>query len=160
MPRYSLVSEWFVASSSDEVWNVLADYKRWPTWWRGVRAVELLSDGDAAGVGAVLRQRWRSLLPYTLVFDLRMDAVEQSRRLEGTVTGDLVGSCRWTLAPDGAGTRLTFAMAVQPGRWWMNLPVPFAGVVFRRNFDAVMRWGREGLGRTLGVRTEDRGTTV
>lgn len=31
----------------------------------------------------------------------------------------------------------------------MNLPVPFAGRVVTLNFDAIMRWGGEGLARRL-----------
>lgn len=156
MGRYSLVSVWWVAATPEDVWNVLADYRKWPAWWQGVRAVELLAEGDSRAVGAVLRQRWRSLLPLTLVFDLTLDTVESARRLEGHAAGDLVGECRWVLTPEEGGTHLTFSMAVRPGRWWMNLPVPFAGAVFRANFDAVMGWGRTGLGRALGVDVQDR----
>jgi hypothetical protein len=156
MGRYDLVTEWWVETSPEQTWNVLADYASWPKWWSGIRAVELLSSGDHRGVGAVLRQRWRSRLPYTLVFDLTMDGIDRLRRLDGLASGDLEGDCAWTFTEDAGGTLVRFSVAVRPTRWWMNLPLPFAGLVFRSNFDAIMGWGRAGLANSLGVRVEDR----
>lgn len=80
-----------------------------------------------------------------------MIRLESRRLLEGRASGDLEGVCKWTFTPVNGGTEIRFDVDVRPGRWWMNLPVPFASHIVRANFETIMRWGREGLGRKLGV---------
>jgi hypothetical protein len=149
--HYRLHTVWWTAAADDAIWEKLANYAEWPAWWRGIRSVEVLRRGDESGAGTVLRQQWRSRLPFTLVFDLEMIRIEGGRLLDGRASGDLVGTCRWTLTPVDGGTEVRFDADVRPGRWWMNLPVPFAPRVVRANFEAIMGWGREGLARSLGV---------
>jgi hypothetical protein len=151
MAHYRSLTEWHVEAPVDRVWGAILDYRRWPDWWKGFTTVEQLRPGDDSGVGTVLRQGWRSLLPYTLTFDLEITGVERHARLGGKVTGDLEGSCAWTFEPGDGTTVVGFLMDVHPARWWMNLPVPFAKRIFAANVDAVMGWGGEGLGRLLGA---------
>jgi len=158
MAGYRFLTVWWTPAVTDRVWEALADYATWPTWWRGVRSVEVLRGGDESGVGTILRQRWRSRVPYTLVFDLEMLRIEGGKLLDGRASGDLEGTCRWTLAPVDGGTELRFSVDVRTGRWWMNLPIPLAPRVVRTSFETIMRWGREGLARTLGATVELRST--
>jgi hypothetical protein len=159
MAEYRLLTVWWTAAVTDRVWEALASYATWPTWWRGIRSVEVLRRGDESGVGTVLRQRWRSRVPYTLVFDLEMLRIEGGKLLDGRASGDLVGTCKWTLATVNGGTELRFNVDVRTGQWWMNLPIPFAPRVVRASFETIMSWGREGLARTLGAPVELRFTT-
>jgi hypothetical protein len=147
---------WRTPAATDRIWEILAGYADWPTWWRGIQNVEVLRRGDESGVGTVLRQGWRSRLPYTLVFELEMLRIESRRLLEGRASGDLEGTCRWTLIPLNGGTEIRFDVDVRTGRWWMNLPVPFAPRIVRANFEAIMHWGREGLSQKLGMPVELR----
>jgi hypothetical protein len=105
--RFSTV--WWTAAGTDRVWEVLANYATWSTWWRGIQSVEVLRDGDESGVGTILRQQWRSRVPYTLIFDLEMLRIESGKLLDGRASGDLEGACRWTFASgrrwDGAALR-------------------------------------------------------
>lgn len=149
--KYCFHTVWWTPTNVERVWETLAHYAAWPTWWSGIRKVEVLRQGDESGVGTVLCQGWRSRLPYTLVFDLEMIQIESKRLLEGRASGDLEGICKWTFAPVNGGTEIRFDVNVRPGRWWMNLPVPFAPRIVRANFETIMRWGREGLERKLGV---------
>jgi uncharacterized protein YndB with AHSA1/START domain len=151
MARYRFETDWRTTAEPDQVWAVLADYPAWPRWWRGIQDVELVTRGDDSGVGSVLRQHWRSFVPYTLVFDLEMLRIDPPRLLEGRASGDLEGTATWTLAPEGKGTRVRFLVDVRTTRWWMTLPGPLAGPVVRASFGSIMRHGREGLERTLGV---------
>ncbi len=149
--KYCFQTVWRTSADIERIWETLANYTAWPTWWRGIRKVEVLRQGDESGVGTVLRQGWRSWLPYTLVFDLEMIRLESKRLLEGRASGDLEGICTWTFTPVNGGTEIRFDVNVRPGRWWMNLPIPFAPRIVRANFETIMRWGREGLERKLGV---------
>lgn len=154
--RFSVV--WWTAAVTDRVWGALADYATWPTWWQGIQSVEVLQRGDESGVGTILRQRWRSRVPYTLKFDLEMVRIEGGKLLDGRASGDLEGTCRWTLTPVDGGTELHFDVDVRTGRYWMNLPIPFASRVVQESFKSIMDWGREGMARTLGVPVELRST--
>lgn len=152
--RFSIV--WWTAAVTDRVWGVLANYAAWPTWWRGIQSVEVLRQGDESGAGTILRHRWRSRVPYTLTFDLEMVRIEGGKLLDGRASGDLEGSCKWTLLPAEGGTLLHFDVDVRTGRWWMNLPIPFVPRIVQASFNTLMGWGREGLERTLGVPVELR----
>jgi hypothetical protein len=156
---YRFLTIWWTPAGSDRVWEVLADYAAWPTWWRGIQSVDVLRRGDDSGVGTILRQRWRSRVPYTLLFDLEMLRIESGKLLDGRASGDLVGACRWTFASTSGGTELRFDVDVQTGQWWMNLPIPFASKVVQASFKTIMSWGREGLERALGLPVEQRCST-
>jgi hypothetical protein len=151
---YCFQTVWWTSVDIERIWETLANYAAWPTWWRGIRKVEVLRSGDESGVGTVLRQGWRSWIPYTLVFDLEMIRLESRKLLEGRASGDLEGICKWTFTPVNGGTEIRFNVNVRPGRWWMNLPIPFAPRIVRGNFETIMRWGREGLERKLGAPVE------
>lgn len=156
MARHRCTSEWEVEASIDRVWDALLLVGEWPTWWRGFRAVERLDGGDPSGVGMRIRQHWRSLLPYTMAIDLEIARVERYRLLEGRASGDMAGTCTWEFVDVGGRTHVRFVLDVSPTRWWMRLPVPFAGRVLAWNFDAIMRWGSDGLARLLGTGVVDR----
>lgn len=154
--NYRFQTVWWTPAPVDRIWEVLANYASWPAWWRGIQKVEVLSHGDESGVGTVLRQGWRSWIPYTLVFDLEMIRLESKRLLEGRARGDLDGICKWTFTPVNGGTKICFDVSIRLGRWWMKLPIPFATRIIHANFETIMRWGREGLERTLGLPVELR----
>ena len=157
MTQYQALTEWRTDAPVDRVWDVLLLAREWPTWWRGFRSVDVLEGGDDSGVGMQVRQRWRSRLPYTLVLDLEIVGVVQRRLLEGRSSGDMAGTCRWSFHGQDGRTLVRFEMDVDPTRWWMNLPIPFAGRVVAWNYDAIMRWGGEGLARRLGIGVTHRG---
>lgn len=149
MARYRALTEWQIDAPVERVCDSLLDARAWPTWWRGFRSVEELEPGEESGVGMVLRQRWRSLLPYTLTLDLEVTGIEPRRLLEGRTSGDMRGLCRWTFEARNGGTVVRFLLNVEPTRAWMNLPVPFADRVFALNYGTIMRWGGDGLARLL-----------
>ena len=156
MNNYRFQTVWWTPAAIDRIWYALANYAAWPTWWRGIQTVEVLRRGDESGVGTILHQRWRSRLPYTLVFELEMLRIESGKLLEGRASGDLEGTCTWTLFPVNGGMEIRFDVDVRPGRWWMNLPIPFAPRVVCASFETIMGWGREGLARTLYMPVEVR----
>ena len=149
--EYRFTTLWWTDAVTERVWDVLANYAAWPTWWTGIQSVEVLRRGDESGVGTVLRHRWRSRVPYTLVFDLEMLQIESGKLLDGHASGDLDGACKWTLVPVNGGTQLRFDVDVRTSRWWMNLPVPFTSRIVQSSFNTLMGWGRQGLARTLGA---------
>lgn len=101
---FAFAESWLVAAPVDDVAATLVDLEHYPRWWPQVRAVAKLGP-DTAWV------RCRSTLPYTL--DLVLDAVSRTPPVvEVAIGGDLDGFARFTLTPEGAGTRLDFAQEV------------------------------------------------
>ena len=134
------------------MWDVLQDVLAWPSWWRGVVAVEELDPGDAERVGSRYLVEWRSRLPYPVRFEFRTDRVERPAVMAGRAEGELAGSGRWRLFEEGGVTAVLYEWDVATTRAWMNALAPLAGPVFAHNHDTVMRWGGEGLARRLDAR--------
>lgn len=91
---YSFAEDWTVARPRGELYDVLVDVERYPTWWPQIRAVAKL-DQDVALVAC------RSLLPYTLHLELRPVRRERDTGvLVAELNGDLVGRC-WSPTTPG-----------------------------------------------------------
>ncbi|MEA2492388.1 MAG: hypothetical protein QOJ29_299 [Thermoleophilaceae bacterium] len=153
MARYSFLTTWAFGAPADinRVFDAIHDAQAYPSWWKGVLAVERLEPGDADGVGAVDRYVWKSKLPYELEFQSRTVRVERPRLMEGQAFGELEGSGRWRLWENPDGVCVTYEWNVGTTRAWMNALAPIAKPVFAWNHDYVMRGGGEGLSRLLGA---------
>jgi uncharacterized protein YndB with AHSA1/START domain len=147
--QFHLITTWRFDAPLAAVWRTLSAPEDWPTWWRAVTRVETLAPGDAEGIGALRRLTWRTALPYTLTFAMRTTRVEPMRLIEGRAEGELNGLGRWTLAEDGAGTRVRYDWIVEVEKPWMRALAPLLRPVFAWNHNKVMAWGEEGLKRRL-----------
>jgi Polyketide cyclase / dehydrase and lipid transport len=151
LTRYRFLTTWRLDAPLDAVYEAIHGVERWPEWWRGVESVERLDGGNGDGVGSVYRQRWRSVLPYSIVFDVETTRVEPLVALEGRASGGLAGTGRWSFRNDGAAI-VTYAWDVRTTRPWMRLASPVARPVFTWSHNTVMRWGGESLASLLGAR--------
>ena len=139
LTHYSFRSSWRVAVDPGVVFDVLGDLGEYPSWWPEVKQVSRVGERRVA-------TRVRSFLPYYLDFDM-----EETRRdgdsgvLEVRLTGDLEGFARWTVAPDGAGSRLLFEEEVHTNRKLLNRLAPLARSAFSWNHSFMMRHGEAGL---------------
>jgi uncharacterized protein YndB with AHSA1/START domain len=147
--RYRFVTEWTLDALIEAVWTELSHPEGWPSWWRGVVAVDLLEPGDGAGLGARRRLTFRSVLPYHLVFTMRTDRLERPALIEGRADGELRGIGRWCLRSTSAGTAVRYTWTVEAMKPWMRWLAPVGRPLFKWNHDVVMRWGLEGLRRRL-----------
>jgi polyketide cyclase/dehydrase/lipid transport protein len=148
---YRFLTTWCLDAPREDVWEAIYEIERWPEWWRGVEIVEKLEDGADDGLGSLYRQRWRSVLPYTVGFDMRTVQIDRPFFLEGHATGELEGVGRWRLY-EAEGTAVTYEWAVRTTRPWMNALAPVGRPVFVWSHNVVMRWGGEGLARLLGAK--------
>ena len=149
--QFNLVSEWRLAAPVDRVWAELMRPDDWPQWWRAVKRVETLAEGDARGVGAIRRLTWGSALPYELTFEMRATRVEPMTVIEGRASGELDGTGRWTLTPDGNGTLVRYDWQIEVTKPWMRTLAPLLRPAFAWNHNIVMGWGYDGLRRRLGL---------
>lgn len=152
MAHYEFVTTWQLDASVEQVFEVLRASERYPVWWKGVKRVEVLTAGGENGVGDTSRFTWRSVLPYSLSFDLRVTRVEEPRVIEGQASGELAGTGIWTLSErDGGGTTVVYDWRVHTTKAWMNMFGPLARPAFVWNHDIVMKQGARGLADELGV---------
>jgi uncharacterized protein YndB with AHSA1/START domain len=148
--RYEFLTTWCVDAPIDAVFEVLNDSAGYPRWWKGVQSVELLEPGDETGVGKLDRFSWRSVLPYSLGFDLRVTRVEPPYLIEGHASGELEGVGTWRLY-SGQGTAIVYDWRVRTTKSWMNFFGPLARPAFSWNHDIVMRQGAAGLAAEMGA---------
>lgn len=147
--RYDLVSLWHLDAPIDRVWQVLADAPRWPQWWPLVETVEAVRPGGPDGLHSVWRFTWKTLLPYTLQFQLRVTRIKPPSLLEAEVNGDVAGrgSCR--IQRRGSGTTVRFRWRITTCRAWMNWLAPLARPIFLWNHRRVMERGESCLAAWL-----------
>jgi Polyketide cyclase / dehydrase and lipid transport len=150
MSKFHLITDWQFNASREAVWQLLAAPEEWPSWWRAVKSVEPIADGDADGVGAVRRMTWSAMawqtaLPYTLTFDMRTTRVEPMTRIEGEAEGELSGVGRWGIWPDGRHTRVRYEWIVDLEAPRLRFVEPLLRPVFVWSHNTAMGWGFKGL---------------
>lgn len=150
MAEYHFVTIWRIQAPIERVWEEIYHAERWPSWWKYVAGVDELEPGAADGVGKRVRMRFRTRLPYTLAFDVRLTRVQPPSTLVAEATGELQGTGRWTLTSADDGTQVRYNWDVRTTRWWMNVLAPAARPAFRWNHDQLMREGGQSLARRLG----------
>lgn len=149
MIEYSFVTNWSFDDPIERVWAEIENADNWPFWWRGVRSVELLREGDSNGIGSIRRTTWRSALPYDITFDSEVIRVEKHKLIEIRAFGQLEGRGLWSFSFDKANTNIRYEWIVVTNKRWMNLLAPIARPFFRWNHDVIMNWGEEGLRERL-----------
>jgi uncharacterized protein YndB with AHSA1/START domain len=148
---FDLVTEWRLEAPIERVWAALQAVEDWPDWWPMVRGVSVLQPGDANGLGAVRRLQWATALPYSLAFDVETVRVQPVTLIEGRARGELDGLGRWTLTPDGGGTRVRYDWQVAVTKPWMRVMAPLLRPAFAWNHRVVMESGRKGLAALLAT---------
>ena len=153
MNYYEFVTVWRFDAPIEKVWELIKDSENWSDWWKGVIKVVELKDGDANGLGKVMRSTWRSALPYTLKFDSEVVRIEPMKIIEARAFGELEGIGLWTLTAENENeTSVRYDWKVKTTKAWMNYLAPIAKPFFRWNHDTIMNWGGEGLAKRLNCR--------
>jgi len=117
-----------------EVWRVLAAVDEYPAWWPWLRRFEAraLRDGD----------RWsctvKPPLPYTVSFDLVLRDVVARRCVAADVEGEIVGSARVDLHPEGHGTALALVSDLEPSRTFLVGLSRLAGPIARYGHEFII----------------------
>ena len=152
---FDLVSHWRLDAPVTRVWQAITETEHWPRWWPGVEAVALVKRGDGTGQGRIEQITFRTGLGYRLHLALEVTEVLREERLRARAAGTLAGEGIWLMkqapAELGAHTDVTFVWRVTlppgPLRWLAPLLAP----LFRWNHKRVMRAGRLGLQKYLGL---------
>jgi hypothetical protein len=149
--EFNLVTNWHLKAPVSAVWAVLNRPEDWPQWWRAVKRVTAVSNGDGNGLGAVREFTWRTALPYELSFRMTATRIEPMTVLEGRAKGELDGVGRWTLTEAPDGTDVRYQWIIELTRPWQKALASILRPVFAWNHNVVMGWGYEGITRKLGI---------
>ncbi|MDX2045170.1 MAG: SRPBCC family protein [Chitinophagaceae bacterium] len=149
--QYAFITRWRFKAPLKEVWDAIYKTSEWPQWWKGVKAVKLIEKGDADDIGEVRAYTWRSALPYTLTFNMRMTHKEPMHLLRGEAFGELEGVGLWQFEEKDGITRVQYNWDVKTIKPWMNNFSFILKPAFQYNHDVVMNWGAEGLSKKLNA---------
>lgn len=121
-----------IAASADELWSVLIDFERYPSWARDLKHVEVL-ERDAEGRGVVVLFR-AAAMGRSTTYVLRYDHTDAPARLpwrleRGDIMRRLDGEYRFEA--EGEVTHVIYELEV-------DLIIPLPGFVKRRAEHKIM----------------------
>ena len=150
--RYHFLSDFTITSSRDAVWSTLVASEEWPSWWRWLKRIDVVRAATSEnGVGAVYRNHIGSPTGYGFKFQVETTDVDVLRRIDLTLSGDIVGRIRYLLSDDpSGGTNVSYAQLVVTPKRWMNLLAPIARPGFNWNHDKLMTDFGRGLAKASG----------
>jgi Polyketide cyclase / dehydrase and lipid transport len=136
---YAFRSVWHVSASPDDVLHALERLADYPLWWPEIRDVLPLGD-------QTFQVTCKSTLAFKLCFAARPILRDRAARvLEARLTGDLEGSCRWTIGVHATGTSVTFDGDVTPQKTLLRRIGPLARPALKAYHSRMMRNGERGL---------------
>ncbi len=157
MSQYTFVTHWKFNAPLENVWNEIRDMDSWPDWWKFVKSVEIIRQGDMKDIGTMRRIVWTTALPYQLSFESELISLEPYHRIEGRAYGELTGIGIWSFESIDKTTSVRYDWIVSTSKKWMNFIAPIARPLFRWNHDKVMSAGYTGLKTRLNLKANNPG---
>lgn len=137
--RYHLVTDIRLSTNPERVWEALTRSDSSPSWWRWLREVEVMDEGDERGVGARFRHQVGTPLLYRVSYEGEVTRVVEPSLAEFEASGDFVGTGQFRLRPtEDGGTDLAFTWLVATPTLWMSLLGWVARPVFVWNHHRLM----------------------
>jgi uncharacterized membrane protein len=121
-----------IAAAPEELWAVLVDFERYPSWARDLKHVEVLErDDEGRGVEVLFRA---AAMGRSTTYVLRYDHTDAPNRLpwkfvRGDIMRRLDGEYRFEVVPEG--TKVVYELEVE-------LVIPLPGFVKRRAEHKIM----------------------
>lgn len=141
--EYVFADEWDVAAPPEAVFELIADARTYPSWWRPVY-IDVESEGEPQ-LGAVSAQHFKGRLPYHLRTRSTITVFDRPQQVGADVVGDLRGRGLWTLTPKHGGTHVRFDWSVFADKPVLRALTPLLRPAFRWNHAWAIARAREGL---------------
>ena len=148
---YKFITNWQIKAPLNDVWFAIYESTEWPAWWKGVKAVTTIKENDANGINGVRRYTWKSVLPYTLSFNMQLTEKRDFIFLKGIAFGELEGDGTWHFSEENGITKVQYNWNVETNKAWMNYFSFALKPLFKLNHDVVMRWGAVCLAKKLNA---------
>ena len=150
---YHFVTKWTVASTCEEVSDVLGDPLDLPRWWPMVYLkVEELRPGGSSGAGRRVRLLTRGRLPYTLRWEFEVVDTNYPHGFTIAADGDFDGTGTWTFEQRGPAVDITFDWRIRAEKPLLRWLSPALKPIFAANHRWAMARGEECLVRELSRR--------
>jgi carbon monoxide dehydrogenase subunit G len=149
--HYMFETVWELTAPIEQVFEALSHPEDFHDWWPSVTRSELVSEGDANGIGAQATYTIRGPLLYSLTFDVKTIEVDRPRGIRAVVRGDLIGTGAYYLESTGSSTRVRFDWHVSTTKRWMNIAGAVIKPVLAWAHGHVMRQGGVALARHLNA---------
>ena len=149
--EYRFVTNWKIKAPVQKVWEAIFQSEKWPIWWKGVEAVEILEKENEQGLYGVRKYVWKSVLPYRLSFLMQVTERLEYDYLKGRAYGELEGEDSWAFSEKDGITAVTYYWNVSTNKGWMNMLSFMLKPLFQYNHNVVMRWGAAGLSKLLAT---------
>jgi uncharacterized protein YndB with AHSA1/START domain len=121
----------------ETLWTTLADVPAYPRWWPWLHRF----DGHRLAPGEAWACAVKPPLPYVLRFCIRIDAVDEGRSVDATISGDIRGRATLTLAPRAGGSEVHLRSELAPANRWLEAVAAVARPAVRHGHDWVLDTG-------------------
>jgi hypothetical protein len=136
--EYVFVDEWDVDAPQAVVYEILADARSYPDWWKPVY-------GTVEGDRQQTLHHFKGRLPYKLKMQAEMVREDPPRQFEVLVDGDLRGKGIWTLEQRNGKTHVRWDWIVFADKPLLRVLTPILRPLFRWNHNWAVARAREGL---------------
>ena len=143
---YHFITHWRVRGKAQEVYDILEDAKSLPKWWPSVYLDVLeIQSGGPDRVDKVVRIEAKGWLPFKLNWHFTVTDSDPPRGFGLKAWGDLEGTGRWTLEPDGDFVNITYDWDVRGQKPLLRYTSVFFKPFFAVNHHWAMAKGEESL---------------
>jgi hypothetical protein len=146
---YKFITHWQIRAPLNDVWQAIYESTEWPNWWKGLQRVQVIEPNDSTGINGVREYTWKSVLPYTLSFKLKITAKEDFKFLHGIAFGELEGDGTWFFKEEKGITKIQYNWNVKTNKAWMNYLAFVLKPLFRLSHNIIMKEGAKGLAKKL-----------
>jgi hypothetical protein len=145
MAKYDIHFKWKLKVPVQDAWRHLFEIVRWPLWWKGVHKVEQTVAGFESGEGSLNSCVFKGPLFYKINFTLIVCGSIPLKRLESNLYGDITGSCKWEMEPDGEGTVLRCHFKVHDTHPLSYISSFLLAPLFNWNFRKILKSASKGM---------------
>jgi hypothetical protein len=146
MYDFHLVTNWRVLGTVEEVYNLISHVEDLPRWWpAGFPDVLVIEQGDASGVGTIVRIATKGFLPYTLRWHMRVTEAVPNTSISIKAWGDFEGEGVWTFVQNDAWCDITYDWQVSVKKGVERYLSLIARPLVASNHNWVMARGEESL---------------
>jgi uncharacterized protein YndB with AHSA1/START domain len=144
--HYEFVTNWRVAGTAEEVYEIISRSEDLSRWWPSVYLqVDVVDPGRAGGIGKRVRLFTKGWLPYTLRWEFVVTEAVRPRRLVIETRGDLAGSGTWTFTEHAGQVDIAFLFRIQADKPMLRALSGLLKPVFAANHRWAMARGLESL---------------
>jgi hypothetical protein len=146
MYDFHLVTKWRVLGTVEEAFDLISHVEDLPRWWpAGFPEVLVIEQGDASGVGTIVRIATKGFMPYVLRWHMRVTDVVPNTSISIKAWGDFEGAGVWTFARNDAWCDITYDWQVSVKKGVERYLSLIARPLVASNHNWVMARGEESL---------------